>query len=263
MSQHSALTFDATQRLGGDLEQIFDALHSGHIGNSRPAYAQAGMTWMRSGSGGVVDWFFYDGDTDVLIGTFTDAGNSFSLGRANAKQLTLSETGDVQLQLGRETGGPVNAKVNFFNGESTHVAQIESRNTEFRLTVIGGAQIRLSSAGTALLDGNRMLVSKSGPVVDCPAFGSRVTWTHGLPVTPIGVSAHLICTTTHGSWDAGDRVVLAGSYEAGDEGYTLDVTATQVRFRSVAGGFALRAPDGGTPSIIDPGNFDFQLFAWG
>jgi alpha-tubulin suppressor-like RCC1 family protein len=45
MSRHESLTFDPTQNRGADLENIFNALHSSHLGDGRPAYAQAGLIW--------------------------------------------------------------------------------------------------------------------------------------------------------------------------------------------------------------------------
>jgi alpha-tubulin suppressor-like RCC1 family protein len=80
MSQHESLTFDPTQNRGADLEKIFNALHSGHIGTSRPAYAQQGTIWLKKLTGpDRAEIYLYDGSDDIIVGTFNFSTNKFAL----------------------------------------------------------------------------------------------------------------------------------------------------------------------------------------
>ena len=71
MSQFDFATIDPNAKSGTqlavDLNNWRDALHSGHRGASRPAYAQGGMLWVRETSAEQWDLMFYDGDTDFVL----------------------------------------------------------------------------------------------------------------------------------------------------------------------------------------------------
>jgi len=71
MSQFDFATIDPNAKSGTqlavDLNNWRDALHSGHRGTSRPAYAQGGMLWVRETSAEQWDLMFYDGDTDFVL----------------------------------------------------------------------------------------------------------------------------------------------------------------------------------------------------
>jgi membrane-bound metal-dependent hydrolase YbcI (DUF457 family) len=69
--------FTGTQ-LNNRLRDWRDALHTLHLGMSRPAYAVAGMLWIRDISSTEWRLYLYDGDTDILIGTINPAADAFT-----------------------------------------------------------------------------------------------------------------------------------------------------------------------------------------
>jgi len=56
----------------------FDALLSGHLGSSRPAYAEQGTFWNKdTGSSPLlIERYFFDGTNDILIATFDVVANT-------------------------------------------------------------------------------------------------------------------------------------------------------------------------------------------
>ena len=79
MSQFDFATIDPNAKSGTqlavDLNNWRDALHSGHRGTDRPAYAQAGMLWVRETSAEQWDLMFYDGDTDFVLRSVNPTNN--------------------------------------------------------------------------------------------------------------------------------------------------------------------------------------------
>lgn len=71
MSQFDFATIDPNAKSGTqlavDLNNWRDALHSGHRGAERPAYAQGGILWVRETSSEQWDLMLYDGDTDFVL----------------------------------------------------------------------------------------------------------------------------------------------------------------------------------------------------
>ena len=53
-------------QLASDLNSWRDALHSGHIGASRPSYAQAGMFWIDNSADPLWVLNLYDGANDIV-----------------------------------------------------------------------------------------------------------------------------------------------------------------------------------------------------
>lgn len=66
-----------TQLINTHLEPFRDALHSSHIGSSRPSYAVAGMIWVDNTTTPYVVNFF-DGTDDIQIGTVNATTNIFT-----------------------------------------------------------------------------------------------------------------------------------------------------------------------------------------
>lgn len=61
------------------LESWRDALHTNHSGASRPAYAVAGMTWVKTVSGTAHELYYFDGTDDILLATINPTANTFAL----------------------------------------------------------------------------------------------------------------------------------------------------------------------------------------
>ena len=80
MSQFDFGTIDPNSKSGPqlalDLNKFRDALNSGHRGSARPAYAQAGMQWVRETSSTQWDLMFFDGDTDFVLRSVNPATNT-------------------------------------------------------------------------------------------------------------------------------------------------------------------------------------------
>lgn len=73
----------------------FDAVLSNHSGASRPTYAVAGTTWLKTVSSTAWEVYLYDGTDDILMGTYnptanTFVGNSLILGFATSDVMRAS-----------------------------------------------------------------------------------------------------------------------------------------------------------------------------
>lgn len=60
--------------LADRLNRQFNAIVSANLNATRPSYLTAGAVWSQSVSGGGFNLYFYDGTTDLLIGTVDAAG---------------------------------------------------------------------------------------------------------------------------------------------------------------------------------------------
>lgn len=80
MSQFDFGTIDPNSKSGPqlalDLNKFRDALNSGHRGSTRPAYAQAGMQWVRETSSTQWDLMLFDGDTDFVLRSINPTTNT-------------------------------------------------------------------------------------------------------------------------------------------------------------------------------------------
>lgn len=80
MSQFDFGTIDPNSKSGPqlalDLNKFRDALNSSHRGSARPAYAQAGMQWVRETSSTQWDLMFFDGDTDFVLRSVNPTTNT-------------------------------------------------------------------------------------------------------------------------------------------------------------------------------------------
>lgn len=105
MSQFDFGTIDPNSKSGPqlalDLNKFRDALNSSHRGSARPAYAQAGMLWMRETSSTQWDLMLFDGDTDFVLRSVNPQTNKLlqipstqvsGLGTSAAADLTIDST---------------------------------------------------------------------------------------------------------------------------------------------------------------------------
>ncbi|GGU85097.1 hypothetical protein GCM10009504_46720 [Pseudomonas laurentiana] len=108
MSQFDFGAIDPNSKSGPqlalDLNKFRDALNSGHRGSARPAYAQAGMQWVRETSSTQWDLCLFDGDTDFVIRSVNPTTNTLlqipssqisGIGTSAAATLTISNTDEI------------------------------------------------------------------------------------------------------------------------------------------------------------------------
>lgn len=91
-------TIDTGTDLSVKLNAWREAIHSCHMGNSRPAYAQAGITWIDEVSPSEWKWSVFDGANDLLIGTIDPTSHTLTLaiGSGSAGSFTdLAYTGTL------------------------------------------------------------------------------------------------------------------------------------------------------------------------
>lgn len=70
--------------LASDLGSWRDALNTLHRGATRPAYAQAGMVWIREVSGTLWELSVFDGDADLEWARINPTENTITIGAGNA-----------------------------------------------------------------------------------------------------------------------------------------------------------------------------------
>lgn len=87
MSQFE-LVVDPANDTGTDLSVKLnawrEAIHSGHLGNSRPIYAIAGTMWVDNSTPDNLKLYFYDGNQDILMCYFNTGDSSLGFSGANA-----------------------------------------------------------------------------------------------------------------------------------------------------------------------------------
>lgn len=94
MSQHGFSSLAAAARDGGDLTAVLEAIQSGHIGTTRPSYAEKGMLWAKDipGSNLVEIYLCYTDTQDTLIGTVDTVTGAFSAAGATPSGVTVLST---------------------------------------------------------------------------------------------------------------------------------------------------------------------------
>jgi len=80
------------------INDALDALKSGHIGSTRPSYAEKGTIWLQeTSSPSEITAYLYDGVDDIEIGTFDVSGNTFTpAGSGNAYALNLASQAQAE-----------------------------------------------------------------------------------------------------------------------------------------------------------------------
>jgi hypothetical protein len=117
MSQHGLSDYDPTARTGTDLQAIFDAFQSGHIGTSRPSYATKGTIWLKEIGDPFtsIQEYLYDGSGDRLLREYfatgrirtyfsndgdqwieaDPSGNDLIIGAGNSARFQFTNDGDL------------------------------------------------------------------------------------------------------------------------------------------------------------------------
>lgn len=117
MSQHGLSDYDPTARTGTDLQAIFDAFQSGHIGTSRPSYATKGTIWFKEIGDPFtsIQEYLYDGSGDRLLREYfatgrirtyfsndgdqwieaDPSGNDLIIGAGNSARFQFTNDGDL------------------------------------------------------------------------------------------------------------------------------------------------------------------------
>jgi hypothetical protein len=76
--------------LANKLNAWRDAIHTSHKGLERPQYAEAGMFWVCQTSESLWQWYFYDGNQDVLICNFNPIDSSIAVNGSSS--ISIEET---------------------------------------------------------------------------------------------------------------------------------------------------------------------------
>lgn len=108
MSQFDFGTIDPNSKSGPqlalDLNKFRDALNSAHRGSARPAYAQAGMLWVRETSSTQWDLMFFDGDTDFVLRSINPETNTLiQIPQESVQGLTALAQGFADIGQATET----------------------------------------------------------------------------------------------------------------------------------------------------------------
>lgn len=165
MSQFDFGTIDPNSKSGPqlalDLNKFRDALNSAHRGSARPAYAQAGMLWVKETSSTQWDLMLFDGDNDFVIRSVNPTTNQVikittgeisGLGTAATATLTTTSTDTTAGRVLKVSDFGVGAQLavgaESLDAESFTRFRAYGTNTTGAPTTNGGAAIVISR-GTA------------------------------------------------------------------------------------------------------------------
>jgi hypothetical protein len=147
-------------------DDSFDALLTGHAGAARPSYAVANTTWVKSVSSALAELYFYDGVSDILLGSLDLTLHTFSPNMvATAKAVNEAKTADVASAATCNIWGTT--------GNLTHITGttgITSFGTApqagaRRALIFDGAVTITHHATTLKLPGGKNLVTSAGDVL--------------------------------------------------------------------------------------------------
>jgi hypothetical protein len=243
MTQHGLEDFDPTKRSGSDLQLLFEALHSNHTGSTRPAYAMAGMSWVKSVSPTRTELMYFDGATDHLIlvvnpatgviidvaSFFRDASN-LNAGTVARARLPISELSHAQIGTDNNTlmtplrvAQAIAALVSIPDFASQAEAEAGTDNTK--------SMTPLRAAQALAADGYQSL-TPTYESAELPHVGaSRITANHGLGRVPHSWRVVKRITAASGGYLVGDEIDLTTQVDGdGARGYVSWVNATTINF---------------------------------
>lgn len=198
MSQFDFATIDPNAKSGTqlavDLNNWRDALHSGHRGAERPAYAQGGILWVRETSSEQWDLMLYDGDTDFVLRSVNPTTNQLlpipksavdGLGSAATRD-ALGVDGAVYSQdsilgtVSQDAGVPTGAiiqRISNANGEAIRYADGTQVCYKANLDRSGSSGAVVWTYPAAFLDGNVSVTATAIATASRNATVSNITAT--------------------------------------------------------------------------------------
>jgi len=261
MTQHNIKPIDGSDtgvELRLNLDSFEDAQNTLHRGATRPAYAQAGMAWVKEVSGTLWELNIFDGTTDVVIAAINPSTGAFSLpndsvGNA-AMQANAVNTGNVLNE------AITNEKVANQTLASGKLADLVLRSLG-GLSVATGDVIYGSAANTlarlaAGTNGHVLTLAAGLPVWAAAATGGGVTqqtfYSSGTWNRPVGCTSILVFVAGGGGGGGGaaafdsSAIILAGGGGAAETGIGLiDVTGIASQVVTIGAGGAGGPATGG------------------
>jgi hypothetical protein len=202
MSQYDFGTINPNEKSGSqlalDLNGFRDAVNSGHKGEERPLYAQAGMQWIREVSTARWDLMLYDGESDTVLRSVNPETNEL----IKLSTSDVAELDDVLAQTIRKDAAG-----------STGAAILPAGTPGQRPSAPANGMIRYNST-TGQFEGYRS--GAWGPISSAPADAGDL-WAYQPIGVPIPVFTHL-AGVTEPPKDKGYRYVkltAADAYNAG------------------------------------------------
>lgn len=234
MSQSDFGTIDPNSKSGPqlalDLNKFRDALNSGHRGSTRPAYAQAGMQWVRETSSTQWDLMFFDGDTDFVLRSVNPTTNAL-IGMPTSQiqgldaALALSITKDSALTTGaavlpagtaaQRPGAPSNGMLRYNTTTGAFEGYQGGAWKPITEIPVWGAitgtladQTDLQNVLTALQN-NQKITKEFVSSEFMISSAGLLSAAHGLGVRPKFCTVEMICKTAGAQgWALGDQIAL-------------------------------------------------------
>lgn len=266
MSQADFGTINAATKSGSqlatDLNAWRSALHSLHKGNERPAYAVAGMLWVKDAT---TPWglYLYDGADDILIGTVNATSNVFTPSFGSLSGLVLADgSGGVSAATAAQIVAVIStlAVANATHADSANSAT--SAGSASTATAIGDGAVstaakisaniitlaklaRTGTAGKPLLSGGASADFYVGDFPNVPSLGVGQTWQNMAGSRSAGV------TYTNST---GNPIVVAATFNNGGSPFNTSfsvngvVVISEYYYTGVGGTGPIIVPNGATYS---------------
>jgi len=179
MSQFDFSTIDPNAKSGTqlavDLNNWRDALHSGHRGAARPAYAQGGMLWVRETSAEQWDLMCYDGDTDFVLRSVNPTTNQLIAIPQSAVAGLMELEGKAAELEGK--AAELEGKAAELEGKAAELAdslQGLAASRGFRLIKTTAASPAWAKSGAALITAQALAYTLAGAAHELPP-GTAIT----------------------------------------------------------------------------------------
>lgn len=216
-----------TDLINNNLEPWRDALHSGHMGPTRPSYAVQGLHWIDNSS---TPWILkvFTGSDDTSLGTIDPATNIYTPAGVSQAAADISyDNTDSGL-----SSDNVQDAIDEAYGDYDAFA---NRVSGFATALQGAlAETAVQPAGVAF---SKSFVSPEQTIT----AGGTVSITHGLGEAPKLIQAELICKTAEHGYAVGDRVVInpainPANASGSQYGHSLILNSTSIVVRYGTGG---------------------------
>lgn len=264
MSQFDFATIDPNAKSGTqlavDLNNWRDALHSGHRGASRPAYAQGGMLWVRETSAEQWDLMFYDGDTDFVLRSVNPTTNQLIKIPQDALEIPLGTAATLNFGTGADDLPKRSQTDVLYQGKDATLTALAGLATgadylPYFTGTDAAAQTPLKAFARTLLDDDDALTARAtlGAMANADADFTIIYPNGGSAASPANVSSntqyvmanpfpghHLVCVaelrSSAGVWaEVGNQTNPSGGAGIGTK---AGVVEDQVIVQTGSGGVA-------------------------